>query len=194
MDPFDFKLSNRPNLPFLNSAMVQISEELARDSSDSDLSQFSPFGVMEGYLSVDANAEMIKSLRMASHSIGILRFGHERAAGLTDLPRLTASAARSGARPTKAKPVTFTVTPIKTEITSAEGGATCIIDFNELQNVRVDSRGRFFFMVAGGTGAPPCLKATRWIVPALALLLAGAARRAALGELETEIERKVRSR
>jgi len=196
MDPISFKpprISNSPNLPFLRSALVQIGEEFDRSASMPVSDPFSPFGAMEGFLPDDPRAEMTKSLRVAPNNAGVLRFGQERAPGLSDLPKLTVSAARAGSRPAKSVPVTFEVSPSKIKITEAPSGREPIIDFDELQNVRIDNTGRFFFMVSGDTSAPLCVMMTPWIAPALALLMAGAAKRGVLKELEAEIERRVRS-
>jgi hypothetical protein len=187
------RLSNNPNLPFLRSALVHIGEELDRENSSHDPDSFSPFAAMEGFALRDRRAEMTSSLRVAPNNAGLLRFGQDRAPRLSDLPKLTVSAARTGSRPTKAEPVSFEVTASKTKITGMLGGAESAVAFDELQNVRVDNTGRFFFMVAGDTGEPLCLKMTPWIVPALALLMAGAARKDVLKELEAEMERKVRA-
>jgi hypothetical protein len=186
-------LSN-PNLPFLNSALVQIGEELNRQARTPGSVRFSPFGALDGYIFTDPNAEMVKSLRVATSGVGILRFGVERASSLGDLPKLTSSAARFGARPPKAKPVTFHVTSESIEITEVQAGDRFIITFDQRQNVRIDNAGRFFIVSAGGSGAPLCLKVNPWIVPALSLLMVCAARKDALKELEAEIDKKVRSR
>lgn len=46
---------------------------------------------------------MVQSLRLAPNRAGVFRFGHERVPGLSDLPRLTVSAARSVTRPREGK-------------------------------------------------------------------------------------------
>jgi hypothetical protein len=190
---FTPRLSNSPNLAFLHSALAQIGEEIDREAQTPVGNAYSPFGTMEGFRASDPSAEMVKSLRLAPNRAGILRIGQQRISGLSDLPKLTVSAGRSGAQPRKVEPVTFIVTPREIAITEKAEGNVAVIDFDKLQNVRVDNQGRFFFLVAGEVGAPPCLLVTPWIVPALALLMADAARKGAMKELEAEIEHKVRS-
>ena len=196
MDPIDFnppKRSNSPNLPYLRSALVQIGEELDRGPSSHHSSMFTPFGVLEGYLPADPRTEMAKSLRLAPNKAGLLRLGQDRAPSLTDLPKLTMSAAKNGRRPPRSTPITVEINPMEIRLVDMEGGALSPIGFDELQNVRVDNDGRFFFMVKGASADPLCLTAMPWIVPALALLMAEAARRGVLWELQADIESKVRS-
>jgi hypothetical protein len=85
------------------------------------------------------------------------------------------------------------VTPDAVNITVTPENVLSVVKFDELQNVRIDNKGRFFFIVAGKGGNPLCLVMTPWIAPALALMMAGAARRGNLKELETEIEHRAQS-
>jgi hypothetical protein len=194
-DTFGYlKLPNRPTLPFLKAALIQIGDELGRPATRPKSDPFSPFGVMDGFIFSDASAEMIKSIRVAASGTGILRFGTDHAPRLSDLPKLTSSASKSATRPAKAKPITLKVTTELIEIADANGGEQITLAFDQLQNVRIDNSGRFFLMVTGESGAPLCLKAKPWIVPALALLMAGAARKGELKELESEIDKRVMGR
>jgi hypothetical protein len=196
MEPIDFsppKRSNSPNLPYLRSALVEIGEELDRGPSSPHSSMFTPFGVLEGYLPADPRTEMAKSLRLAPNKAGLLRLGQDRAPSLTDLPKLTGSAAKTGRRPPRSTPVTVEINPMEISVVEMEGGALALIGFDELQNVRVDNDGRYFFMVSGAGTDPLCFTAMPWIVPALAILMVVAARKGVLRRLQADIESKVRS-
>jgi hypothetical protein len=186
----NLKLSNRPGLPFLNSALVQIGRELSHPELDS----FSPFGMVEGFVCNDPDSEMAKSLKTAPSGVGLLRFRQDRFLSLQDLPKLTASMGKVRAKPPKTTAAAFSVTPRRIEISKSPKDEHCRIEFEHLQAVRIDRAGRFFFIGITDSSESLCWIATPWIVPALALLMADAARRGALRELESDIDRKVQNR
>lgn len=196
MDPIDFnppRLANSPNLPHLRSALVQIGEEIDRGERKSEAKVFVPFGRIAGFVATDPRSEMNKSLGLAPNKAGLLRFGQDRAPGLSDLPKLSISAAKPGSRPPKSSPVVVEVTPMEISVVDTDGSVLNHIGFDELQNVRIDNAGRFFFVVAGAGNDPLCLTARPWIVLALALLMVGATRKDGLRELQADIDEKVRS-
>jgi hypothetical protein len=180
-----------PYLPYLETALTQLAEELgaADDSGNSD--SFVPFGPLQAFLCTDPNGEMTKSVRAAPRSVGILRFGQPHLPGFNDLPRLNPSAVKVGGRPAKSKPITLEISPRRIVVTQTQDGSISTIECDDLQNVRVDNVGRFFFLVAGAAGAPLCVKATPWITTALALMMVAAARRGTLEELGAEIDRQI---
>ena len=78
-------LPNRPTLPHMNDALVQIGRQLEVECSDSK-ELFKPFGAIEGFLFKDPAAEMIKSVKVPLSGVGILRFESRGTPGLADLP------------------------------------------------------------------------------------------------------------
>jgi hypothetical protein len=145
-----------------------------------DPTGFTPFGTLDGFVFNDSSTQMAKSLRLSPNGVGLLRLAQERAPGLADLPKLTASASRIGARPSGTKAVTFQVSAVEIAITIVDGGQISAVSFDELQNVRIDRAGRFFLMPSGESCAPLRLNSTPWLTPALAILMVLAARKGTL--------------
>jgi hypothetical protein len=183
---------NRPNLPYLRSAIVQIEEELSREPSANCQDPFSPFGTMEGFLYADPNAEMVKSLKLRASGVGIVMLRLPKSPQIVDLPKLTASAAKVGPQPPKSKPVKIRMTPAEIELIGPLGKTELTVSLDRLHSIRIDNRGRFFLLGSQTGEAPPCFKATPWVVPAMALLMVAAARREALCDLLSEFEAKSR--
>jgi hypothetical protein len=178
-------LPNRPNVAYLHSALVQIGEALRREETDG--TPFTPFGPMDAFLMTDPEAEMVKSLRVASSGVGILRLDQGRAPCLKDLPKLTASATRRFARPPKSEPITLQVSTTAIELTSSTPSKSKFVGYADIGYVRLDRTGRIFVVFTGARTTPMCFKATPWIKPALALLIAIAIRYSSLEELQETI-------
>jgi hypothetical protein len=124
MDPITFnppRRTNSPNLPYLRSALVQIGEELDRGTWNPEAATFTPFGVIDGFVSTDPRSEMTKSLRLAPNKAGLLRFGQDRVPGLNDLPKLNVSAAKTGSQPPKSSPATVEVTSMEVRVVDTLG-------------------------------------------------------------------------
>jgi hypothetical protein len=88
--------------------------------------------------------------------------------------------------------MTVSSTGIKLAEASSERSASVLLD--DLSHVRVDSRGRFFFLIPGDTTPPLCVKSTPWVILALALLLVEGERKNCLDRLLLELDHAVRMR
>jgi len=178
--------SVNPNGSLLRQGLVEIGEELDRQAAGDMSLNFTPFGVIPD----DAGAALGKSLSLPSKKVGLLRMDQQRTPDLLDLPQLLTSAGRLGAKPAKSKHVQFEVSPHKATVTDIKGEEIAAVRLVDLQHVRVDGAGWFFFVLRGAKEDPLALRMTPWLVPGLALLIAQAARKGKLEELEASVEKK----
>ena len=193
MDPIRYSNAGRsvnPNGSLLRQALVEIGEELDRQAAGDTSLKFSPFGVIDAYLPDDAGAVLGKSLSLPSKKAGLLRMDQQRTPDLLDLPQLVASAGRPGSKPAKSEFVKFEVSSHGITVNDTKGERVAAVRLADLQHVRVDGAGWFFFVLQGAKGDPLALRMTPWLVPGLALLIAQAARCGKLKELEASIEKK----
>jgi hypothetical protein len=183
------RLPNRPNEPFLRSAAVQITEHLQNTSQP-----FSPFGNLEAFRYTDSTAEMANSVKLPTNSVGLLSFQRSGCPSLRDLPKLTATAAKVGTRPPRSHPVSITVSSTDIKLAEASSESSSSVHLDDLSHVRVDARGRFFFLIPGESTPPLCVKSTPWVILALALLLVEGERKGCLDQLLSELDHAVRQR
>ena len=185
--------SVNPNGPLLRQALVEIGEELDRQAAGDKSLAFCPFGPIDAYLPDDAGAALSKSLSLSSSKVGLLRFDQPRLPDLLDLPKLVVGAWKPGAKPAKSRLVSLQVTPASVTVTKVNGESIAVLDLADLQHVRVDGSGWFFFVRRDVKEEPLALRITPWLVPGLALLVAKAARRGELKKLEAGIEKKAQT-
>lgn len=193
MEPIRYINAGRsvnPNGALLRFALVEIGQELDRQA-DGDLGlDFTPFGPIDGYLPNDQGAALSRSMALPSRKAGLLRFDQPRRLGLTDLPRLTVAAGKPSSRPAHSKAVTAEVSPREVVVCLENGERVNTLRLDDLLYVRIDSAGWFFFVGRESKGDPLAIRLNAWLIPGLALLIAGAARKGTLKDLEAEIEKK----
>ena len=169
--------------------MVEIGQELDRQAAGDLSLNFKPFGSIEGYRPDDQGGALSRSMKLPERKGGLLRFDQPGSPGLADLPRI-GKGGKISTRLAKSTPVAVEISPKEVEVRGTDGDMVVTLNLADLLYVRVDADGWFFFVPRVADGDPLAFRMNPWLVPGLALLIADAARKGTLRNLEAGIKMK----